>query len=41
MQVKNGKFVVLTPKGGKTLFWTGKLVGKSVTENATTTTAAP
>jgi len=41
LQVKNGKFVVLSPKGGKTPYWTGKLVGASVTENATTTTAAP
>jgi ABC-type branched-subunit amino acid transport system substrate-binding protein len=39
--VKNDKFVVLSPKGGKTPFWTGKLIGASVTENATTTTAAP
>jgi ABC-type branched-subunit amino acid transport system substrate-binding protein len=42
MQVKNGKFVILKPKGGSDLFWTGKLVEKSFTENAaTTTTAAP
>jgi ABC-type branched-subunit amino acid transport system substrate-binding protein len=41
MQVKNGKFVVLKPKGGSDPFWIGKLVGKSVTENATTTTVAP
>jgi branched-chain amino acid transport system substrate-binding protein len=40
MQVKNGKFVVLKPKGSKNPYWTGKLVGASVTE-ATTTTAAP
>ena len=36
MQVKNGKFVILKPKGGKDLFWTGKLVQNSFTENATT-----
>jgi ABC-type branched-subunit amino acid transport system substrate-binding protein len=41
MIVKNGKFVVLKPKTGDKPFWTGKLVGASVTENATTTTAAP
>jgi hypothetical protein len=41
MYVKDGKFAILKPKTGGTLFWTGKLVGKSVTENATTTTAAP
>jgi ABC-type branched-subunit amino acid transport system substrate-binding protein len=41
MQLKNGKFVILKPKGGSTPYWTGKLVGKSVTEAATTTTAAP
>ncbi len=41
MQVKNGKFVVLKPKGGNTPYWTGTLVGKSVTEATTTTTAAP
>jgi ABC-type branched-subunit amino acid transport system substrate-binding protein len=42
MQLKNGKFVILKPKGGTTPYWTGKLVGKSVTEAAaTTTTAAP
>ena len=41
MIVKNDKFVVLKPKGGTTPYWTGKLVGKSVTEATTTTTAAP
>jgi ABC-type branched-subunit amino acid transport system substrate-binding protein len=41
LQVKNGKFVILKPKGTGEQFWTGKLVSKSVTENATTTTAAP
>jgi len=41
MYVKNGKFAILKPKTGSDLFWTGKLVGASVTENATTTTAAP
>jgi hypothetical protein len=40
MQVKDGKFVVLKPKGANTPYWTGDLVGRSVTE-ATTTTAAP
>jgi ABC-type branched-subunit amino acid transport system substrate-binding protein len=40
MYVKDGKFAILKPKGGGD-FWTGKLVGKSVTEAATTTTAAP
>ena len=38
--VKDGKFVVLKPKTGGKPFWTGKLVGESVTQ-ATTTTAAP
>ncbi|MEX1009379.1 MAG: hypothetical protein WD271_16290 [Acidimicrobiia bacterium] len=37
--VKNDKFVVLKPKGGKTPYWTGKLIGASTV--ATTTTAAP
>ena len=42
MQLKNGKFVILKPKSGGKPYWTGKLVGKSVTEAAaTTTTAAP
>jgi hypothetical protein len=41
MQVKDGKFVVLPPKGGGKPYWTGKLIGASVTENTTTTTAAP
>ena len=40
MFVKDGKFAIRKPKTGGS-FWTGKLVGKSVTENATTTTAAP
>ena len=39
--VKDGKFAILKPKGGGDPFWTGKLIGASVTENATTTTAAP
>ena len=38
--VKDDKFVVLKPKTGGTPFWTGKLVGASVTA-PTTTTAAP
>lgn len=38
--LKNGKFVILKPKGASTPYWVGKLVGKSVTENATTTTTA-
>jgi ABC-type branched-subunit amino acid transport system substrate-binding protein len=41
MQLKNGKFVVLKPKGGTTPYWTGKLIGKSITEAPTTPTAAP
>jgi branched-chain amino acid transport system substrate-binding protein len=41
MYVKDGKFALLKPKGSNKQFWTGKLIGKSVTENATTTTAAP
>jgi branched-chain amino acid transport system substrate-binding protein len=39
MVLKNGQFTVLKPKSGGKPFWTGKLIGKSVTE-ATTTTAA-
>ena len=41
MYVKDGKFALLKPKGGSKPYWTVKLIGKSVTENATTTTAAP
>ena len=37
MRLKNGKFVIVSPKGGTTPYWTGDLVGKSVT---TATTAA-
>jgi branched-chain amino acid transport system substrate-binding protein len=39
--VKDGKFVILKPKGTGQTFWTGKLIAKSVTEATTTTTAAP
>ena len=41
MYVKDGKFTLLKEKGSNKQYWTGKLIGKSVTENATTTTAAP
>jgi branched-chain amino acid transport system substrate-binding protein len=41
MYVKDGKFALLKPKGSSKPYWTGKLIGASVTENATTTTAAP
>jgi branched-chain amino acid transport system substrate-binding protein len=41
MYVKDGKFAILKPKGGSDPWWSGKLVAASVTENATTTTAAP
>jgi branched-chain amino acid transport system substrate-binding protein len=41
MYVKDGKFALLKPKGSSKQFWTGKLIGKSLTENATTTTVAP
>jgi branched-chain amino acid transport system substrate-binding protein len=40
MQVKNGKFVVLKPKGTGKDYWEGKLIGKSVTDTTTTTAAA-
>jgi branched-chain amino acid transport system substrate-binding protein len=40
MIVKNDHFVLLKPKGSSKQYWTGKLIGQSVTENATTTTAA-
>jgi ABC-type branched-subunit amino acid transport system substrate-binding protein len=40
MYVKDGKFVLLKPKGSSKPYWTGKLIGASFTENATTTTAA-
>ena len=30
VQVKDGKFVVLKPKGGKTSYWTGDLITESV-----------
>jgi branched-chain amino acid transport system substrate-binding protein len=39
--VKDGKFVLLKPKGSSQTFWTGKLIGKSVAEATTTTTAPP
>ncbi len=39
--VKDGKFALLEPKGTGKPYWTGKLIERSVTENATTTTAAP
>ena len=39
MYVKDGKFVLLKPKGSKTPYWTGKLIGASAV--STTTTAAP
>jgi branched-chain amino acid transport system substrate-binding protein len=39
--VKDGKFALLKPKGTGKAYWTGKLIGRSVTESATTTTAAP
>jgi branched-chain amino acid transport system substrate-binding protein len=41
MYVKDGKFALLKEKGSSKPYWTGKLIGASVTENATTTTAAP
>jgi len=40
MYIKNDKFTLLKPNTGKD-YWEGKLIGKSVTENATTTTAPP
>ena len=40
MYVKDGKFTLFKPKGTGKDFWEGKLIGKSVTE-ATTTTTAP
>jgi ABC-type branched-subunit amino acid transport system substrate-binding protein len=40
MIVKDGKFTLLKEKGSDKQYWTGKLIGRSVTE-ATTTTAAP
>jgi hypothetical protein len=40
MIVKDGKFTLLKQKGSDKPYWTGKLIGRSVTE-ATTTTAAP
>ena len=41
MQVKNGKFVLLEPKGGKTSYWTGDLIPESVPPEyrVTTTTS--
>ncbi len=38
MRLENGKFVVVEPKGSKTPYWNGKLIGASVTEPATTHT---
>jgi branched-chain amino acid transport system substrate-binding protein len=35
--LKDGKFTILKPKSGSTPYWTGKLIGKSVTEATTTT----
>jgi hypothetical protein len=40
MVIKDGKFTLLKPKGTGKNFWTGKLIGQSLTE-ATTTTTAP
>jgi len=40
MYIKGDKFTLLKPGNGKD-FWEGKLIGKSVTEATTTTTAAP
>jgi branched-chain amino acid transport system substrate-binding protein len=40
MVIKDGKFTLLKPKGTGKDFWTGKLIGQSVTD-ATTTTTAP
>jgi branched-chain amino acid transport system substrate-binding protein len=40
MYVKDGKFQLLKPKNTNKSFWTGKVIGGSVSE-ATTTTAAP
>jgi branched-chain amino acid transport system substrate-binding protein len=42
LQVKNGRFVVLEPKGGKTSYWTGDLIPESVPPEyrVTTTTTA-
>jgi hypothetical protein len=37
LQVKNGKFVVFKPKGGKTTYWTGKVIAKSVPAQYQTT----
>jgi branched-chain amino acid transport system substrate-binding protein len=41
MQVKDGKFVVLEPKGGKTSYWTGDLIPESLPPEylVTTTTS--
>ena len=36
MRLKDGKFVVVRPKDGKTPYWIGNLVGKSVTTPPTT-----
>ena len=42
LQVKNGKFVVLEPKGGRTTYWTGELVESSVDpQYLVTTTSSP
>jgi len=42
MVLNNGKFAILKPKGESTPYWTGKLIGKSVSEaEATTTTSSP
>jgi ABC-type branched-subunit amino acid transport system substrate-binding protein len=40
MYIKDGKFQLLKPKNTNKPYWTGKLIGRSVSE-ATTTTAAP
>ena len=41
VQVKDGKFVVLKPKGAKTSYWTGDLIRESVPPEYFVTTTAP
>ena len=38
MRIQDGKFVVVKPKGSKTPYWKGKLVGASVTDSTATPT---
>jgi branched-chain amino acid transport system substrate-binding protein len=41
VQVKDGKFVVLKPKGATTSYWTGDLISASVPPEYVVTTTAP